>query len=185
MVCQAYYIVWREIMNKQKFHNVMKWIIFVIYMCLLIYVVFFAESMGRTSQTRHIYNLEPFKEIKRFWKYILDNDSLGRIARLNENKWVGGKPALGYKVNKHGKFEIDEEEAIIVKDIFKLRSKGISLAKIGAKYGFSKQKVDYILKNKNYIGVFEYNGKKEKNDIVIEIEPIVSRYMWNKVNLKK
>ena len=24
-----------------------------------------------------------FKEIKRFWKYILDNDSLGRIARLN------------------------------------------------------------------------------------------------------
>ena len=172
----------------------------------------------------------------------------GRIARLNENKWVGGKPAFGYKVNKHGKFEIDEEEAIIVKDIFKLRSKGISLAKIGAKYGFSKQKVDYILKNKNYIGVFEYNGKKEKNDIVIEIdeeeakvvkeifklrskglslakigakygfskqkvdyilknknyigvfeyqgkkekndivieiEPIVSRYMWNKVNLKK
>ena len=74
----------------------------------------------------------------------------GRIARLNENKWVGGKPAFGYKVNKHGKFEIDEEEAIIVKDIFKLRSKGISLAKIGAKYGFSKQKVDYILKNKNY-----------------------------------
>ena len=44
---------------------------------------------------------------------------------------------------------------------------------------------NYILKNKNYIGVFEYKGKKEKNDIVIEIEPIVSRYMWNKVNLKK
>ncbi len=31
----------------------------------------------------------------------------GRIARLNENKFVGGKPALGYKVNKYGKFEID------------------------------------------------------------------------------
>ena len=109
----------------------------------------------------------------------------GRIARLNENKWVGGKPAFGYKVNKDGKFEIDEEEAKIVKDIFKLRSKGISLAKIGAKYGFSKQKVGYILKNKNYIGVFEYNGKKEKNSISIEIEPIVSKYLWNKVNLKK
>ena len=72
----------------------------------------------------------------------------GRIARLNENKWVGGKPAFGYKVNKYGQFEIDEEEAKIVKEIFKLRSKGLSLAKIGAKYGFSKQKVDYILKNK-------------------------------------
>ena len=48
-----------------------------------------------------------------------------------------------------------------------MRSKGLSLAKIGAKYGFSKQKVDYILKNKNYIGIFEYNGKKEKNDIIV------------------
>lgn len=109
----------------------------------------------------------------------------GRIARLNENKWVGGKPAFGYKVNKDGKFEIDEEEAKIVKDIFKLRSKGSSLAKIGDKYGFSKQKVDYILKNKNYIGVFEYRGKKEKNEIILEIEPIVSKHLWNKVNFKK
>jgi site-specific DNA recombinase len=106
----------------------------------------------------------------------------GRIARLNENKFVGGKPALGYKVNKDGKFVVDEEETQIVKDIFKLRSKGLSLAKIGSKYGFSKQKVDYILRNKNYIGVFEYHGKKEKNEITIEIEPIVSKYMWHKVN---
>ena len=83
---------------------------------------------------------------------------------------------------KQGQIEIDEAEAKLVKDIFKLRSKGLSLAKIGAKYGFSKQKVDYILKNKNYIGVFEYQGKKEKNEIVIDIEPIVSKYMWNKIN---
>ncbi|MGL5714249.1 MAG: recombinase family protein [Paraclostridium sp.] len=109
----------------------------------------------------------------------------GRIARLNENKWVGGKPSLGYKVNEHGQFEIDEKEATIVKDIFKLRSKGLSLAKIGDKYGFSKQKVDYILKNKNYIGVFEYQEKKEKNDIILEIKPIISKYMWNKVNTNK
>ena len=27
----------------------------------------------------------------------------GRIARLNENKWVGGKPAFGYKVIKDGR----------------------------------------------------------------------------------
>src|SRR5699024_770317 len=91
----------------------------------------------------------------------------------------------GYKVNKQGQFEIDEEEAKIVKDIFKLRTKGLSLAKIGDKYGYSKQKVDYILKNKNYIGVFRYQGKKEKNNITMEIEHIVSRYMWNKVNGNK
>ena len=106
----------------------------------------------------------------------------GRIARLNENKWVGGKPAFGYEITKDGRFSVNQYEAEIVKDIFKLRSKGLSLSKIGDKYGFSKQKIDYILKNKNYIGMFEYRGKKEKNDIVIEIEPIISRYMWNKVN---
>ena len=48
-----------------------------------------------------------------------------RIARLNENKWIGGKPAFGYRVNKDCKFEIDEEEAKTVKDIFKLRTKGV------------------------------------------------------------
>jgi site-specific DNA recombinase len=58
----------------------------------------------------------------------------------------------------------------------------MSLAKIGTKYGFSKQKVDYILKNKNYIGIFEYRGNKEKNDITLEIDLIVSKYLWNKVN---
>lgn len=109
----------------------------------------------------------------------------GRIARLKENKFVGGKPAFGYKVNKDGKFEIEEEESKVVKDIFKLRAKGISLSKIGDKYGFSKQKVAYILKNKNYIGIFEYRGEKEKNDINFEIESIISKYMWNKVNIKQ
>ncbi|MGL5715649.1 MAG: recombinase family protein [Paraclostridium sp.] len=127
--------------------------------------------------------LGSFAEFER--AVINERTKNGRIARLNENKWVGGKPALGYKVNKHGQFEIDEEEAKIVKHIFKMRSKGISMTKIGAKYGFSKQKVDYILKNKNYIGVFEYQGKKEKNEITMEIEPIISKYMWNKINTKK
>ena len=103
MVCQAYYIVWREIMNKQKFHNVMKWIIFVIYMCLLIYVVFFAESMGRTSQTRHIYNLEPFKEIKRFWKYILD--SFSYYIGLGEN-------AISYVNNTNIKYQRTQQDRI-------------------------------------------------------------------------
>ena len=47
---------------------------------------------------------------------------------------------------------------------------------------FSKQKINYILKNKNYIRGFEYHGKKEMNYIKIEIDPIVPKYIWNKVN---
>ena len=108
-------------------------------------------------------------------------NQIAKEAKVSNKEVIAKLAELGIEVEDE-KVEIDEEDAKIVKNIFKLRSKGLSMAKIGAKYGFSKQKVGYILKNKNYIGVFEYNGKKEKNDIVIEIDPIVSKYMWNKVN---
>lgn len=142
-------------------------------------------EMFDTSTPQGMLFLQMLGSFAEFERAIINERTRnGRIARLKESKFVGGKPALGYKVNENGEFEIDEEEAKIVKDIFKLRCKGISLSKIGDKYEFSKQKVDYILKNKNYIGIFEYHGKKEKNDINVGIEPIISRYMWNKVNTK-
>ena len=69
--------------------------------------------------------------------------------------------------------------------VFDLVTKCFYDTKKYTEYSILKEYRKSLLKNKNYIGVFEYQGKKEKNDIVIEIEPIVSRYMWNKVNLKK
>ena len=143
-------------------------------------------EMFDTSSPQGMLFLQMLGSFAEFERAVINERTRnGRIARLKENKWVGGKPAFGYKVNKDGNFEIDKEKAKIVKNIFKLRSKGMSLSKIGDKYGFSKQKVDYILKNKNYIGVFEYSGKKEKNNISIEINSIISKYMWNKVHTKK
>ena len=69
---------------KKKFnHKAVMKLLFIIYMCVLVYVVFFAEAMGRTPQDGYVYNLTPLKEIKRFMKYIWDNDALGRVARLN------------------------------------------------------------------------------------------------------
>lgn len=70
-------------MKKEKNHRAFMKLLFIIYMCLLVYVVFFAESMGRTPQEGYVYNLIPLKEIKRFLAYIWDNDTLGRVARLN------------------------------------------------------------------------------------------------------
>ena len=140
-------------------------------------------EMFDTSTPQGMLFLQMLGSFAEFERAIINERTRnGRIARLNENKWVGGKPAFGYEITKDGRFAVNQYEAEIVKDIFKLRSKGLSLSKIGDKYGFSKQKIDYILKNKNYIGMFEYHGKEEKNDVVIEIEPIISRYMWNKVN---
>ena len=70
-------------MKKEFNHKAVMKLLFIIYMCVLVYVVFFAEAMGRTPQDGYEYNLTPFKEIKRFMKYIWDNDALGRAARLN------------------------------------------------------------------------------------------------------
>ena len=70
-------------MKKEFNHKAVMKLLFIIYMCVLVYVVFFAEAMGRTPQDGYVYNLTPLKEIKRFMKYIWDNDALGSAARLN------------------------------------------------------------------------------------------------------
>lgn len=70
-------------MEKEKFRTVVKWLLFIIYMFVLFYIVFFAESFGRTTQTEYVYNLEPFSEIKRFGKYLFYTGTLGDMARLN------------------------------------------------------------------------------------------------------
>lgn len=45
-------------------------VIFVVYIALLVYFLFFAELLGRTTVTEDFrYNLEPFKEIGRFIRY--------------------------------------------------------------------------------------------------------------------
>ena len=70
-------------MKKEFNHKAVMKLLFIIYMCVLVYVVFFAEAMGRTPQDGYVYNLTPLKEIKRFMRYIWDNDALGRVSRLN------------------------------------------------------------------------------------------------------
>jgi len=49
-------------------------VLFVLYLLLLFYLLFFSESYGRTMDSGYRYNLEPFKEIKRFWS---NRDALG------------------------------------------------------------------------------------------------------------
>lgn len=45
-------------------------LLFILYLVLLTYFLFFAESFGRVyTEREYSYNLEPFKEIRRFWTY--------------------------------------------------------------------------------------------------------------------
>lgn len=63
--------------NKLKMIEIL---LFIIYLVLLVYFLFFAESMGRTICNReYSYNLVLFKEIRRFIKY---HKELGMTAVL-------------------------------------------------------------------------------------------------------
>lgn len=66
---------------KKETKRKIKWvsvILFIMYLILLTYFLFFAESYGRVmSEREYSYNLEPFREIKRFWVY---RDQLGFFA---------------------------------------------------------------------------------------------------------
>ena len=61
-------------------------LLFIIYMMITLYVVFFAEQMGRKTGTAYRYNLVPFMEIKRFlrlmdgeWKWTAWFNLVGNI----------------------------------------------------------------------------------------------------------
>ncbi len=56
--------------NRTKLFRGLEILLFAVYLAMLSYFLFFSESMGRTflERTYH-YNLEPLKEIRRFWVY--------------------------------------------------------------------------------------------------------------------
>ena len=66
----------KDTTRNQKFG----WILFIMYLAMLVYFMFFAESFGRDpAQREYAYNLELFKEIKRFYQY---REQLGMEAFL-------------------------------------------------------------------------------------------------------
>ncbi len=54
-------------------------LLFILYVMLLVYFLFFSEAYGRVAQAEraYSYNLIPFVEIRRFWKY---REQLGLFA---------------------------------------------------------------------------------------------------------
>lgn len=125
--------------------------------------------------------LGSFSEFER--KLIAERTKSGRIANNKKQLSSGGRAPFGYRM-KDKKLVIHEEEAEIVKEIFKLRNKGKTLEFIGNKFGMSKQRIHGIIRNQTYTGKYTYNGKIENNNLFLDVEPIVSRYTYNKANLK-
>lgn len=122
----------------------------------------------------------------RYMKRNFDNSSQFYIERLAENvkdasmlkatlaQNNGGQPILGYTYNSSDdRYEINEGEAKIVKEIFLMYHKGYSYNDILGKLRlkgyktrrgqfFSKSSLSNILKNEKYTGVYIFNQKSYK-----------------------
>ena len=55
--------------RKQRQLRFLGKILFIVYILFLIYFLIFSDWYGREGTMEYHYNLEPFREIKRFWEY--------------------------------------------------------------------------------------------------------------------
>jgi len=135
-----------------------------------------------------------FPEFKR--KIINEQSKMGRVEKAKSNKFVGGEIPFGYRLINSDKLEIDPTESDIVKQIFELRVGGKSLDKIAKELNdkgiknkqgkeWTRQAIDYILKNQIYTGKNNYDGKKEKSNMSFKIEKIISKQLYNKANIRE
>ena len=113
-----------------------------------------------------------------------------RGMSINAEKCLstGGNIALGYKVDENKKFQINEEEATVVKKIFELYSEGKTITEIAEKMNsqgiktsrgnaFNKNSLTKMLNNKRYIGIYTYKDM----EIPDGIPRIVSDELFAKV----
>ena len=89
------------------------------------------------------------------------------IPFAKKSRFMGGKPPLGYRIVDK-KYEIDEQEAVVIRDIFRLVLDGKSYAYIldllnaagyRTRHGkpFGKNSLHDILRNYKYCGTYIYN----------------------------
>ena len=95
---------------------------------------------------------------------IVKKLSTGKKKRMESKKWPGGSPPFGFTYNyKTGKLEIKEDEAEIVREIFRLYiNKKMPPEKIAKHYvpllgpSFTEKRVRDILTREMYAGVLTY-----------------------------
>lgn len=69
----------------KKIIRIFSWILFIIYLCIMVYFLFFSEQLGRVPSDTYHYNLEPFTEIKRYINYSKTIGSFNVMLNLIGN----------------------------------------------------------------------------------------------------
>ena len=195
----------RSIMDFEEFFNELKK-----YNCG---IEFLCENIDTTGAAGMMFAriLGIFAQFER--ELIQERTLVGVESAVNKGHF-GGKPPLGYKhkLDESGKhklkqWEIDEEEAKIVKEIFELCASGktyfqiskilkekysniISSIKRNKKTGeeeiiyrkWNDSSISTILNNKSYMGVYEYRKSvknKDTMEIIGVVPAIISEELYN------
>lgn len=131
---------------------------------------------------------------------------LGCLETAKACLHVGGQPPFGFKVNKEQKYEINEEEAVVVRLVFNMVASGSSnsdICDVLNKKGFKTRKgkpfdTDFsgMLRNRKYMGEYSWNNRsrssltrnltvKERETVRIPngIPAIVKEELFNKVQI--
>lgn len=147
-----------------------------------------------TSQGRlFITMMGGFSEFER--DMINERTQSGRVKKGKSKKYAGGRVPYGYDLLDSDTMVLNDHESIVVKKVYELRKEGKSLQKVADELNnngtmnkkgkpWSKQAIDYMLKNKVYTGEYEYHGDIEQNNISFNIPRVVSMQLWNRVNKK-
>lgn len=149
-------------------------------------------SMGRLT-------LNILLSFAQFEREIIGERTRDKMAAARKKgQWMGGRPALGYNLDKENhKIVINEVEAKIIREMFNLYIKErsvLSVAKILNKKGyrtksyirkgkpsggipFKATNIQLMLRNMIYIGKVNYKGKQVFQGVH---KPIVSEEVFNK-----
>ena len=111
--------------------------------------------------------------------YIDDiSEKVKKVHELRkENLKHNTKPPFGYKVLKHKSWQIVEDKAAIIRNIFKDLANNVDLKEVSKRYGIKNYKIFRIIRNRCYLGFYIYNKEFYPSSL-----PIVSEDIFNKVN---
>ena len=101
---------------------------------------------------------------------LSQNVRRGMKTSAQKGRYTGGTCPLGYTINADKKYEIDPKYAPVVSDIFQHYSEGKTITEIvtilndrglrtSRGHAFNHNSLRTVLKNKKYIGTYEYNGE--------------------------
>ena len=104
------------------------------------------------------------------------SQKINRGRKINASKCLsnGSNPGLGYKVDKDRRFYVDEDEAKIVREIFRRYANGeravditqdLNDRRVKTSIGreFNKNSLHRLLRNRRYIGYYTYDGIETPN----------------------